>query len=37
MRKIFLRGLQEVFNEIDNTILLDFQDFEEETDITTAE
>lgn len=36
-RGVILRGLQSVFNLIDKNIDLDFQDFEEEKQITTAE
>jgi hypothetical protein len=37
MREIILNGLQSVFDLIDNSIVLDFKDFEEEETITTVD
>jgi hypothetical protein len=37
MREIILNGLQSVFDLINNEIVLDFKDFKEEENITTAE
>jgi hypothetical protein len=37
MREVILNGLQSVFDLIDNARVLDFKDFEEEEQITTAE
>ena len=37
MRGVILNGLMDVFSLIDSSIKLDFKDFEEETEITTAE
>jgi len=34
-REIILNGLQKVFDIIDNSIVLDFKDFEEETNLDT--
>lgn len=37
MREVILNGLQSVFDLINNEIVLDFKDFQEEENITTAE
>ena len=37
MRGVILNGLMDAFSLIDSSIKLDFKDFEEETEITTAE
>ena len=37
IREVILNGLGSIFNLIDTSIKLDFKDFEEETEITTAQ